>query len=86
MTEKVDEENSIHEGLTSQLKSRREELERTQEIIQKLEIRRDRLESEVEKLKSVDSETTRKIPANAMLTFLFAVQTAYGKMSSPSKS
>jgi hypothetical protein len=60
LTEKVDEENSIHEGLTSQLKIRREELERTQEIIQKLEIRRDRLESEVEKLKSVDSGTTRE--------------------------
>ncbi|NCC84892.1 MAG: hypothetical protein EOM03_12310, partial [Clostridia bacterium] len=45
---------------TRQLAIRREELNRTQEAVQKLEIRKDRLESEVEKLTAADTETNRE--------------------------
>lgn len=60
LAEKLNQEHSTYEGVSRQLAIRRDELDRTQEIIQKLEIRKDRLESEVEKLTEVGPETNRE--------------------------
>ncbi|WP_207260587.1 AAA family ATPase [Desulfovibrio sp. Huiquan2017] len=55
LTEMVDDGTSACEDLGRQLAVKREELDRTQEAIQKLEIRKDRLESEVEGLAGADT-------------------------------
>jgi chromosome segregation ATPase len=60
LAEKIDEKKSIYVEVTNQLSIKREELDRSQEVVQKLEIRKDRLESEVEKLTRAASGTNEK--------------------------
>jgi hypothetical protein len=86
LVEKVNEKQSTYEEVKNQLSIKREELERTQEVVQKLEIRKDRLESEVEKLTRPGSgrngEDTRERyadllvrDANSLLQHEFTSQT-----------
>ncbi|MFA7165243.1 MAG: AAA family ATPase [Desulfoplanes sp.] len=86
LVEKVNEKQSTYEEVKNQLSIKREELDRTQEVVQKLEIRKDRLESEVEKLTRPGSgrngEDTRERyadllvrDANSLLQHEFTSQT-----------